>query len=230
MGRGARAALANMAAYQGYAAVAYPQGSLLSWTTVEKGGIIVGDDARRFGDESLGYSGYAREVLGRGGRAYAVFDQNIFDIAAAEEEFMELWNYGGLKRGDTAGEIAHPSASIRKCSPRRSLSATSCGRDRARPARTAGFRPRAPHTPLLYRPRRARVVSHPGRAAVSMPMRACCARPSPGAEPFRWRWGGGWDQRPGRRARLRLRQRTLSAIALGRLAALAAARELGSTP
>ncbi len=102
------AALANMAAYQGYAAVAYPQGSLLSWTTVEKGGIIVGDDARRFGDESLGYSGYAREVLARGGRAYTVFDQKIFDVAAAEEEFMELWNYGGLKRGDTAEEIARP--------------------------------------------------------------------------------------------------------------------------
>ena len=34
------AALANMAAYQGYAAVADPHGSLLSWTTIEKGGIL----------------------------------------------------------------------------------------------------------------------------------------------------------------------------------------------
>ncbi|MGH8765176.1 MAG: FAD-binding protein, partial [Burkholderiales bacterium] len=31
------AAFGNMGAYQGYAAVAYPQGSILSWTTVEKG-------------------------------------------------------------------------------------------------------------------------------------------------------------------------------------------------
>ncbi len=32
------AALGNMGAYQGYAAVAYPQGSLLSWTTIERAG------------------------------------------------------------------------------------------------------------------------------------------------------------------------------------------------
>jgi fumarate reductase flavoprotein subunit len=97
---------ANMGAYQGYAAVAYPQGSLLSWTTIEKGGIIIGEDARRFGDESLGYSGYARIVLGCGGPTYAVFDQRIFDIAAGEEEFLELWKYGGLKRGESPEEIA----------------------------------------------------------------------------------------------------------------------------
>ena len=35
------AGLANMAAYQGYAAVAHPHGSLLSWTTIEKGGLIL---------------------------------------------------------------------------------------------------------------------------------------------------------------------------------------------
>lgn len=97
---------ANMAAYQGYAAVAYPQGSLLSWTTIEKGGFMIGDDARRFGDESLGYSGYARIVLGRRGDTYAVFDQKIFDVAAGEEEFLELWKYAGLKRGETPEEIA----------------------------------------------------------------------------------------------------------------------------
>lgn len=100
------AALANMAAYQGYAAVAYPHGSLLSWTTIEKGGILVGADARRFGDESLGYSGFARIVLGQGEFAFAVFDQKIFDIAAMEEEFMELVRYGGIKKADRISDLA----------------------------------------------------------------------------------------------------------------------------
>lgn len=100
------AALGNMGAYQGYAAVAYPHGSLLSWTTIEKGGVILGEDGRRFGNESIGYSGYARVVLSRGGVIYAVFDQKIFDIAAQEEEFLELARHGGLKRGDTPGDIA----------------------------------------------------------------------------------------------------------------------------
>lgn len=99
--------LANMAAYQGYAAVAHPHGSLLSWTTIEKGGFLVGADAKRFGDESLGYSGYARIVIGQGEFAYAVFDQKIFDIAAQEEEFAELARYGGVKKADTPAALAN---------------------------------------------------------------------------------------------------------------------------
>jgi fumarate reductase flavoprotein subunit len=95
-----------MAAYQGYGAVAYPHGSLLSWTTIEKGGIILGADARRFGDESLGYSGFAKVVLGQGETAYAVFDQRIFDIAAQEEEFVELANHGGVKQADAPAALA----------------------------------------------------------------------------------------------------------------------------
>lgn len=96
-GRKVGAALANMGAYQGYAAVAYPHGSLLSWTTIEKGGLLVGADACRFGNEGLGYSGFARVVLEQGEYAFAIFDQRIFDIAAQEEEFMELVRYGGVK-------------------------------------------------------------------------------------------------------------------------------------
>lgn len=104
------AALANMGAYQGYAAVADPHGSLLSWTTIEKGGILVGADGRRFGNESLGYSGYARIVLEQGARAYAIFDQAIFDVAAQEEEFVELADYGGLKSAPTATAVAEAYA------------------------------------------------------------------------------------------------------------------------
>lgn len=100
------AALGNMAAYQGYAAVAYPQGSLLSWTTIEKGGILLDRDGRRFGDESLGYSGYARLVLERGGEAYALFDQRIFEIALEEEEFAEQVAHGGVKHATTVEAAA----------------------------------------------------------------------------------------------------------------------------
>lgn len=100
------AALANMGAYQGYAAVAYPHGSLLSWTTIEKGGILVGADAKRFGDESLGYSGFARAVLEQGEYAFAVFDHKIFEVAAQEEEFMELVSYGGVKKAADLASLA----------------------------------------------------------------------------------------------------------------------------
>src|SRR5690606_38112734 len=100
------ARLDNMGAYQGYAAVADPHGSILSWTTIEKGGVLVGQNGRRFGDESLGYSGFAKVVLQQGSHAFAIFDQRIFEIAMLEEEFAELHAHGGLKQGDTVEAVA----------------------------------------------------------------------------------------------------------------------------
>lgn len=100
------AALGNMGAYQGYAAVSDPHGSLLSWTTIEKGGIIVNAAGRRFGDESAGYSGFTPNVMAQKGHCFAIFDQRIFDVTAGEEEFVELVNYGGVKRADTPAALA----------------------------------------------------------------------------------------------------------------------------
>lgn len=100
------AALGNMGAYQGYAAVAYPQGSLLSWTTIEKGGILVGADGRRFGNEDAGYSGFAPVVMGQGEFAWAVYDRRIHDVAAHEEEYAEMAAMGGVRWGDTAEAAA----------------------------------------------------------------------------------------------------------------------------
>jgi len=100
------AALGNIAAYQGYAAVCDPHGSLLSWTTIEKGGIIVNGAGRRFGDESAGYSGFTPNVMAQGGPCFAIFDQQIFDVAALEEEFVELANYGGIRKADTPAALA----------------------------------------------------------------------------------------------------------------------------
>ena len=100
------AALGNMAAYQGYAAVAYPQGALLSWTTIEKGGVLVGANGRRFGNEDAGYSGFAPNVLAQGEYAYAVYDGRIHDIALAEEEYAEMSEMGGVKWADTPAALA----------------------------------------------------------------------------------------------------------------------------
>ena len=80
------AALGNIGAYQGYAAVSDPHGSLLSWTTIEKGGMIVNGAGHRFGDESAGYSGFTPNVLAQHGPCFAIFDQKVFDVTAAEED------------------------------------------------------------------------------------------------------------------------------------------------
>jgi fumarate reductase flavoprotein subunit len=100
------AALGNMAAYQGYAAVAYPQGQLLSWTTIEKGGILVGADGQRFGNEDAGYSGFAPSVMAQGKFAHAVYDRRIHQIAALEEEYAEMAQMGAVRWADTARDLA----------------------------------------------------------------------------------------------------------------------------
>ena len=105
-GRELGAGLANMGAYQGYAAVAYPHGSLLSWTTLEKGGILVNARGERFGNEDLGYSGYARMVLEQHSEVFAIFDDRIKAIADKEEEFVELVDLGGIKSAGNAAELA----------------------------------------------------------------------------------------------------------------------------
>jgi fumarate reductase flavoprotein subunit len=105
-GRQLGARLANMKAYQGYAAVAYPHGSLLSWTTIEKGGILVNARGERFGNEDIGYSGYARRVLAQQEAVYAIFDERIREVASKEEEFQELADHHGIKSGDSVEELA----------------------------------------------------------------------------------------------------------------------------
>ncbi|MEK9853756.1 MAG: FAD-dependent oxidoreductase [Rhodobiaceae bacterium] len=105
-GRELGAAFGNMGAYQGYAAVAYPQGQLLSWTTLEKGGILVGRSGQRFGNEDLGYSGFAAQVLGQGEFAWAIYDARIHQIAEAEEEYAEMSAMGAVTWADTPAELA----------------------------------------------------------------------------------------------------------------------------
>jgi fumarate reductase flavoprotein subunit len=105
-GRKLGAALANMGAYQGYAAVAYPHGSLLSWTTIEMGGLLVNARGQRFGDESVGYSGFAPEVMHQPTPTFAIFDDRVRAIVAREEEFRELLELGGARRADSARGLA----------------------------------------------------------------------------------------------------------------------------
>ncbi len=105
-GRELGAALGNMGAYQGYAAVAYPQGQLLSWTTIEKGGILVGADGRRFGNEDDGYSGYAAQVMAQGDFAWAVYDKRIHEVALAEEEYAEMSGMGAIRWAEAPRELA----------------------------------------------------------------------------------------------------------------------------
>lgn len=98
--------LQNASAFQGYAAVSYPYGSLLSWTTVEKGAVIVDATGSRLGDEIIGYSGFTAEVLRGTAPSFVVYDTRIKAIALKEEEYAELVEMGGAREFDTIDELA----------------------------------------------------------------------------------------------------------------------------
>jgi len=98
--------LQNIGAYQGYAAVAYPHGSILSWTTIEMGAVLVTEHGGRVGDESIGYSGFAQAVADSGLPCFVVFDARIRDHAAKEEEFAELIDSGGVREFNSIAELA----------------------------------------------------------------------------------------------------------------------------
>lgn len=96
----------NQQAYQGYAAVAYPHGSILSWTTVEKGAVLVDSSGARLGDESIGYSGFTAEVLRGKPPVYVIYDARIKALAGKELEFAELVQMGGAVEFPTIEAMA----------------------------------------------------------------------------------------------------------------------------
>lgn len=104
------AAVRNMSAYQGHASVSYPQGSLMTWTAIERGGILVNLAGKRFVNEDRGYSGCASAVLAQPeAAAFAVFDGGIDAYLTSHvPDYVAIDEYGGVRRGSPA-EVAGAS-------------------------------------------------------------------------------------------------------------------------
>ncbi len=106
-GESVGARLANMGAYQGHAGVAYPHGALMTWTVVEKGGLYVDAQGDRFGNEAIGYSAFAEEVLKQSGPVHAIYDARIRDFTAEKQEtFRELVAMGAARESRDLDELA----------------------------------------------------------------------------------------------------------------------------
>ncbi|MGQ9676257.1 MAG: FAD-dependent oxidoreductase [Chloroflexota bacterium] len=101
------AALDCMSAYQGHASVAHPHGILITWVTMINGGFLVNKDGRRFGDESCGYSEYAREVLKQPERlAYVIIDQRIYDSVLSFQDVRQCVENGVFVHRQSVKELA----------------------------------------------------------------------------------------------------------------------------
>lgn len=94
-------------AYQGHGSLAAAQGTLTTWATVMHGAVLVNRDGFRFGDETVGYSEYARKVLDQpGGEAYLLIDERIDLLCRDFRDYQELLEQGGVRWAATPDELA----------------------------------------------------------------------------------------------------------------------------
>ncbi|TAK29558.1 MAG: FAD-dependent oxidoreductase [Chloroflexota bacterium] len=101
------ASLDCMSAYQGHATVASPHGILITWATIVNGGFLVNREGRRFGNDGMGYSEYAREVLKQSeALAHVVMDQRIYDSVLSFEDFRQCIQNGVFRQCGTIEDLA----------------------------------------------------------------------------------------------------------------------------
>lgn len=107
LGRKLGADLGCLDAYQGHGSVAVPHGVLTTWATVMHGGVLVNRDGRRFGDETTGYSEYARLVLAQpGGEAWVIIDRTVDDLCRSFADYQALLAERAVRWADSADELA----------------------------------------------------------------------------------------------------------------------------
>ena len=107
IGRRLGAAEAFLDAYQGHAALAMPAATFAGWATVMHGAFLVDRHGRRFGDETVGYSEYAAEVLRHAdGQAWIVLDERVDTACQAFQDYRDTVDAGAVKWADDVGGLA----------------------------------------------------------------------------------------------------------------------------
>ena len=97
-GQALGAGLADLAGCQGHGAWVVPQGALLSWAAMVRGGIQVNARGERFHDETQGYSEAAVQVLAQpGGVAWCVFGEPQLALLREFPDFRAAEAAGALK-------------------------------------------------------------------------------------------------------------------------------------
>lgn len=107
IGESLGAATGCLDAYQGHAAVSAAARTLVTWTTVMQGALVVDGEGRRFGDETVGYSEYAALLAARpGGYGWIVLDERINEFCGSFTDFRDVVDSGAVRSADTLGELA----------------------------------------------------------------------------------------------------------------------------
>ena len=101
------AAVSSLDAYQGHAGLSAAARTLVTWTTVMHGAVVVDADGRRFGDETVGYSEYAAMLAARpGARGWVVLDARIDAATRGFRDYLDVVEAGAVRWADTVDDLA----------------------------------------------------------------------------------------------------------------------------
>jgi len=107
MGEQLGADMGFMDSYQGHGSVAVPHGVIMTWAAVMQGAIVVNRGGARFGDETVGYSEYAVQVLQQpGGSAWVILDKRIGVACSVFKDYQDLVAAGGVRWSGDVVELA----------------------------------------------------------------------------------------------------------------------------
>jgi fumarate reductase flavoprotein subunit len=110
-GQALGAATRHLSGHQGHGSVAHPHGILITWATITEGGVQVNLRGERFADESHGYSEQAAVVLRqREGLAWTIFDARIAGIARQFEDFRQAEALDAILTAETVEDLARQTS------------------------------------------------------------------------------------------------------------------------
>jgi fumarate reductase flavoprotein subunit len=106
LGQKLGAALGDMGAYQGYAMLTEPQGIPVCPGVIVDGGLIVNASGERFCDESEDIAGMVHPVMAQGAPCWVVLDERIAASQAYVPDMQALFALNAAKHGDTPAALA----------------------------------------------------------------------------------------------------------------------------
>lgn len=97
----------DLGACQGHGSVAHPHGALITWALMMEGGIQVNQSGARFWNEHEGYSEASLAVLRQlGGIAYDIYDARLHALGLGFEDYRTAFEAGAVKTGADITELA----------------------------------------------------------------------------------------------------------------------------
>ncbi len=101
------AATSYLGSYQGHGSVAHPHGILITWALMTEGGILVNAAGQRFTNEHEGYSEQARRVLAeQDSLAWDIYDQRLHELGLQFEDYVQAEKMGAVKTAANIEELA----------------------------------------------------------------------------------------------------------------------------